>query len=311
MLRKLQVIFWAMVLTAVGLALPGPAPAGEWQYRDMVTVATVNFSPVDGDKAATLDKIKAFTVRAAGMGANIIVFPEIALTGVFPPDALAKLAEPIPGPSTLALAELTAKLKVYVVFGLVEKAGETFYNSVAVVGPEGVMGAHRKVHPIEFLEPWAAKGKTFQLFETPYGPFGIGICYSTYCFPEVARSYAVRGARLFLNPTAFPNFPDCEDYRDFYRTMLKARAAENSMFVASANIVGKSGGVPFFGYSSIIGPKPGHMNAVIFAGPAGETAEEIVLASLNLTSPDHLPQAVNTILRDRNPEVYGHLTASK
>ena len=92
-------------------------------------------------------------------------------------------------------------------------------------------------------------------------------------------------------------------------TTLGCRSIENSMFVASSNIVGMCGGVPFFGYSAIFGPKPGHMSYYMFAGLASEKKEEIVSASLNLRSVEYLPNAVATILRDRNPEVYKDLVA--
>ena len=192
-----------------------------------------------------------------------------------------------------------------------EREEKNLYNSAAVIGPNGILGKHRKVHPIEYMEPWTTKGKTFELFETPYGPIGVGICYSTYCFPEVARSYSIRGARIMINASAFPKFPDCDDHKEFYLTVLGARATENAMFIASANIVGDSGGVPFFGYSAIFGPKPGKMNYHIYAGPGSDTAEGIVLATVNLKNVEKRPQAVNTILKDRNPEVYTHLVAPK
>lgn len=309
MFRKTVGIALAITIVLIGFGLTQFAKAEKWPYKDMVTVACVNFTPLTGDKAATLEKIKAFTIKAARQGANIIVFPELALVGIPAPDQAPKVAETIPGPSTDEIAKLTRKHNVYVIFGMIERKGDIFYNAAAVVGPDGVLGAHHKVHPIEFMEPWAAKGKEFNLFETPYGPIGIGICYSTYCFPETARVYAVKGARLFLNPTAFPEFPDCSDFREFYMTTLGCRSVENSMFVASSNIVGMCGGVPFFGYSAIFGPKPGYMSYYMFAGPASEKKEEIVSASLNLRSVEYLPNAVATILKDRNPEVYKDLVA--
>jgi len=92
-------------------------------------------------------------------------------------------------------------------------------------------------------------------------------------------------------------------------TTLGCRAIENSMFVASSNMVGLVSGVPFFGYSAIFGPKPGKMGYHVFAGPASEKKEEIVNASLNLRNREFLPSGVATILEDRNPEVYKDLVA--
>ena len=91
-------------------------------YENTVTVACVNFSPITGNKAATLEKIKRFTLQASKKGANIIVFPETALTGyTFPVEMTSGLAETIPGPSTEEMAKLAAQHDVYVIFGLVER----------------------------------------------------------------------------------------------------------------------------------------------------------------------------------------------
>lgn len=285
-------------------------------YEDKVTVACVNFAPILGDKAATLEKIKQFTIQAINKGADVIVFPEMALTGyVFPVEMTPSLAETVPGPSTEEMAKLAARHNVYVAFGLAERDKEhpeIFYNSVAVVGPTGVLGAYQKVHPAGPELDWCQKGSDYPLFETRYGPIGIGICYDNYCFPEVPRSYAVRGVRLFLNPTAFPAFADVEarDYIDFYKTTLGARSIENKMFIASADLVGTEGELTFIGASVILGPKLGCMNYHIWAGPAG-TEEEIVLATLDLASLENMPLAINGIIQDRRPETYFHLCSTK
>lgn len=155
---------------------------------------------------------------------------------------------------------------------------------------------------------WSRRGNRYPLFETRYGPIGVGICKDDFLFPEVARIYAIRGSRLLVHPTVFPEFSDVEtrDYRDFYMTMLGARSIESKMFIASANLVGTEGSLTFFGYSAILGPKPGCMNYHIWAGPAG-TEEEIVIGTLDLASLANLPAAVSHTIEDRQPETYHHL----
>lgn len=280
-------------------------------YQNTVTIAVVNFAPVVGDKAATLEKIKDFTIKAAHQGANIIVFPETALTSCsgFPPEEAPTLAETIPGPATDVIQKIAAQYNVYVCFGLIERKGDNLYNAAPVIGPTGVLGVYRKVHPFKPIEPWATPGSEYPLIETPWGPIGVGICYDDYCFPEVARIYAVRGARILLNPTAFPEFPDATDYRDFCKTTLGARAIDNHMFVASANLVGTEGLLTFFGYSAIFGPKPGQMNYHIYAGPCG-TEEEVVMATLNLASLENLGVGTRTMFEDRHPETYLAIVSS-
>lgn len=289
------------------------AKAEKKTYYDTVRVACVNFETIVGDKTATLKKIKDFTIKAAKQGANIIHFPEMALTSFagVPAEEAASLAETVPGPATDAIQKIAAQYKVYVCFGLIEREGSNLYNAAAVVGPAGVLGVYRKVHILGAdpwklegaRERWATRGTEYPLMETPWGPIGVCICYDGYCYPEVARTYAVRGARLLLHATFQPEFPDAADSVDFCKTMLGARAIENNMFVASANAAGKQGLMTSIGRSAIYGPKPGHMIYHLYAGPAG-TGEEIVMATLDLASLENLPIGINTILQDRRPETY-------
>ena len=91
--------------------------------------------------------------------------------------------------------------------------------------------------------------------------------------------------------------------------MLGCRSVENQMFVASANLVGEFGGMQHIGHSVIMGPKPGCMNYQVFAGPACETKEEIVSASLDLGSVVKTPYAVADALKERQPKIYHYLTS--
>ncbi|MEM2025530.1 MAG: carbon-nitrogen hydrolase family protein [Desulfurococcaceae archaeon] len=278
----------------------------------VVKVAVVNFEPViDGlkpNKRATLDKIKEFTVKAAQQGANIVVFPELALTSYsgFPPSMACELSEPVPGPSTSELQEVASQCSAYIAFGMIERAESKLYNSAVLVGPSGVLGVYRKVHLFKPVESWAEPGSSYPAVHTPWGLVGLGICRDNYCYPEVARIYGVMGARIHLNLTAFPRFPDVEDYVDFYMTMLGARSLENTMFIASANMVGVQGELSYFGHSMVVGPKPGKMNYEIYAGPLGEE-EGVAVASIDLSWLRNVCMGLKDIFEDRRPDTYSLL----
>lgn len=258
---------------------------------DEVTIACVNFDTDWGNKEKNLERIKGFVTEAAKRRADIILFPELALTG-YDNDAELKMhgenAETIPGPSTNALAELTRKLGVYVIVGMPEISRENptvIYNSAAVVGPQGVIGAYAKLMPFKNEMRWCQKGKKPFAFHTPWGLVGVGICYDSYMFPELPRYYAALGARIYVHITALGAF---EGWKPYYMNQMKARAIENMMFVASSNLVGKDKKEVYPGTSFVLGPgKKGH-EVEFYAGPSSETKEEVILATVDLGAADRM-----------------------
>jgi len=270
-----------------------------------VNIAAVNFHAIVGDKAANLKKMEGFIARAVNKNAEIIVFPEVALTGyTFPVEIAHELAEEVPGPATERIAKLAAEYNVYVIFGLVERdTDDVIYNSAAVVGPTRILGVYRKVH-LPPMESWAQNGSEYPIFRTRYGPIAVGICWEEYCFPEVARIYAIKGARVLINLTAAPGFGDIKDTQDFMIAQLGARSQENGIFIVSADLVGREGATPFVGYSVILGPVPDLMLHHIYAGPASGTEEEILTATLNLSILQNRPPGVAPTFERRQPHTY-------
>jgi predicted amidohydrolase len=176
------------------------------KYEKVVSIACVSFTTIWGNKQANLEKIKKYVVEAVSQGNNIVVFPELALSGYECDDGCMHHtnAETVPGPSTEEIAALAKKHNVYVVFGLPEKDKKDpniHYISSAVVGPEGILGAYRKLHLMEspFTETKCFKpGNDLPIFETKYGPIGIQICYDFWSFPEITRILALKGARIII-----------------------------------------------------------------------------------------------------------------
>jgi len=257
--------------------------------EDILTIACVNFRTDWGNKAKNFKRIKGFIRAAAKRGADIILFPEAALTGfdVEPEGKMHRMnAETIPGPSTVEIAKLTREYNIYVILGMPEKDKINpciLYNSAAIIGPTGVIGSYAKMHPPFDENRVYKKGEKPMLFDTVWGLIGVGICYDAYMFPELPRYYAARGARLFLHPTAFPK-EGC--WKDWYLNQIRARCLENMMFIATANLVGKEIINTYPGYSFIIGPGQEDHLYKIHAGPADEDSEEIIIATIDLAEAD-------------------------
>jgi predicted amidohydrolase len=260
--------------------------------NETVSIACVNFHPEWGDKAANLDKMKAFVTEAAKQGNNIIVFPELALSGYeCSEDAGAEkkscrmhteLAETIPGPATEEMSALTKKLDVYVIFGMPEQDKRDpakRYISSVVIAPQGILGAYRKLH----LAPWPrfteshcfSPGNEIPVWPTRYGTIGVLICYDFYFFPELARIMALKEANLLVNTTASASGPG----KPYYIVQQTgSRATENLVYAASANLVGKERTKTYYGHSVITGP---HHPRPAYVFAEGGEGEEIVSATLS------------------------------
>ena len=282
-------------------------PAEYANHESVITVACVNFTPVEGDKAATLARMEANIIEAAAQGCNLIVFPEEALSGAARcvacqeqgsacPEHLA-FAETVPGESSERILALARELDVYVIFGLPERDPDdprVLYNAAAVVGPEGIQGTYRKLHLGSL--PWVTEGISFRpgdslpIWQTRYGPIGVLICYDFWLNPELSRLLALKGARLIVNCCASFVGPG---KRDYLVQTTATRAMENIVYTASANLVGGPASLSsyagsdlvesareanFLGHSTICGPAFPRFSHVYAEG--GDT-EEIVSATLN------------------------------
>ena len=261
-------------------------------YEETVSLACINFHTEWGDKAANVAKMKTFTTDAAKQGNNIIIFPELALSGyecsenIGPEKKSCKmhqeLAEAIPGPSTEEMAGLAKELDVYIIFGMPEqdkKNSATRYISSVVIAPEGILGAYRKLH----LAPWPRfteslcffPGDEVPVWQTRYGNIGVLICYDFYFFPELARIMALKEAILLVNTTASASGPG----KPYYLVQQTgSRATENLVYAASANLVGKERTKTYYGHSVIAGP---HHPSPAYVFAEGGEAEEIVSATLS------------------------------
>jgi len=215
-------------------------------YRDVVTVATVNFNAIWGEKYYNCKRMADYLESAKKSGADLIVFPEMALTGYsddgeheYLDKMQVKDAETLDGDCVSFLASKAKELGIYCVFGMPERDPDdetVIYNAATVVGPEGVVGSYRKIHPALEETKWCTKGSEPFSFETPFGKVGVGICYDSYKFHELVRYYTMEGCRIYLNVTALCAVPDFEG---LYMTTLGQIVNTFDQYVISSNLCGK------------------------------------------------------------------------
>ena len=215
-------------------------PAREISQTAGLGVAIAQFAP-GTDKAANLAAITRLAECAASRGASIVVFPEYSSYFSDPfGHGFLENAEPLDGAFVTALGSLAARLGIHVVAGMIEttEKGERFSNAVVAVSPAGlVVASYRKLHlydafgsrESDFVEPGVIEApETFVV-----GSFTVGLqtCYDIR-FPEVSRRLVDAGADLVLVPAEWVRGVLKEHH---WRTLVTARALENTIYVAAAD----------------------------------------------------------------------------
>ncbi len=200
-------------------------------------------------------KIEKLTLNAKQQGADLIIFPEMSLTGYVVLDQVYDLAETIPGPSTLRIEKLAKQTGMHVIFGmpeLSEKTQATIFNTAVLVGPQGLIGKYRKMylptHSVFEEKRYFRPGYQTVSFQTDLGNIGLSICYDVF-FPEVFRLTRLMGAQLIVCISASPAIR-----RNYFEILTSARALENTAFLAYVNLAGIEDGLQFWGGSRLVCP---------------------------------------------------------
>ena len=247
--------------------------------------------------------------KAAGLGATLVAFPELAFTPFFPssrcggPPPL-ELAEPVPGPTTEAFARLAAELGTVIVLNLYEREEEHAFDSSPVIDADGsLLGSTRMLHvaqmPHFYEQDYYTPGDHgMPVYETSAGRIGVAICYDRH-YPEVMRSLGLQRADLVFVPQAgtVGEWPE-----GLYEAELRVAAFQNGYFTALANRVGEEPSMTFAGESFVCDPA----GRVIARGPAA--AEAIVYADLDLAQLASC-HARQLFFRDRRSDIVPSLLA--
>src|SRR5450631_3593783 len=224
-------------------------------------VATVQFEPTMFEKPRNIARLLELCEAAATAGARLIVTPEMGTTGYcwFDRAEVAPFVETIPGPTTDRFAALARKHDCYIVVGMPEIDSDGIYfNCAVLIGPEGVVGRHRKSHPYISEPKWAAAGDLgHQVFDTPIGRIALLICMDIH-FVETARLVALQGADVICHISNWLAERAPAPY-------WISRAFENGCYLIESNRWGLERTVQFSGGSCIIAPD-GNVVAVVDKG---------------------------------------------
>ena len=264
-------------------------------------VALIHAGVSWNDKDKNISKLLSLNDRAAGNGCQIIVNTELATTGYAFKSRreIAPLVEAIPGPTTVAFGEISRKYGCYICIGLPERDERTgiFYNSAALIGPEGcVLARYRKASPAFKENLWAAKGNLpVPVVETEFGAIGLIICADSYSYRQ-ARIAALKGAKILLVPANWP--PEHHNPEKLWR----ARALENSMYVLACNRTGVDRVMDCnHAESFIINPQGQAIKQV-------SSLEDIIINCELLISDETTGKKPQNFLDFRRPQCYGNIT---
>jgi predicted amidohydrolase len=269
-----------------------------------VTIAAAA-APFDRDMERCLVTIAGCIADARQRGVQLLVLPEAALGGYV--ETLHGDADPPPalradGPELAQVAELAGEMVVCI--GLCEDGGNGVrYNSAACVSGDGLLGLHRKAHLPLDEDRITTTGDRLAAFDTPVGRIGMLICYDK-AFPEAARTLTLDGAQLLCFLSAWPcsatnAAPLLTDDRQWRRAELwdRARAAENSLVVASANQTGSFGRLRVLGGARIAGP-----GGDVIAATGTEPG--LAVTTLDLSQTLERARRALSPIRDLRPELY-------
>ncbi len=286
-----------------------------------VTVAATQFA-CGWDRDANIDHAEALVRRAAREGAQLILLQELFETPYFcieQDTRHLRLATSLAdNPAVKRMAVLARELNVVLPVSFFEHAGQSYFNTVAVVDAGGeVLGTYRKAHipnGVGYQEKtYFSPGDTgFRVWNTRFGRIGVGICWDQW-FPECARAMALMGAELLFYPTAIGSEPPPAlpvHSRDHWQRTQQGHAAANLVPLIASNRIGTERSlqspddlyIRFYG-SSFIADVQGAKLA-----EAGEEGEAVILAELDLAQAAELRDNW-FVFRDRRPELYSALTS--
>ncbi len=232
-----------------------------------ITVAIVQMKPRLGEAEENLVKMTEMVSRIASQQkVDLIVFPELITSGYELGVRFTEIAQRVPGPTVNLMAQRANEYGVFIAFGMVtkERVESVLYNSAVLVGPDGeLLDVYNKIHLRGEERMAFREGYKLPVIPTEIGSIGLMIGYDL-AFPEVSRSLVLDGAEILC---VMANWEAA--HIDEWKTYARARAYENSAFVAAANRVGEDVTLNFGGESMVVGPR-----GQIMASLASETDPE-------------------------------------
>ncbi|MGC9135347.1 carbon-nitrogen hydrolase family protein [Caldivirga sp.] len=259
----------------------------------MLRIHLIQYASKLGDPEYNISRLREYAKRnCRGDGNDVLITPELYVSGYMSKDLLLQIAEPLDGDSISELTEIAREGKCTIVTGIAERDKDTgvVYNSAVAVGENGLVAFYRKRHLPSYGVFDESRYFGIGRGDAPVFPIngtkaGLAICYDAF-YPEVSRSLMLKGAKVQLYISAAPDMS-----RPHFETFIRARAMENVSFVVYVNTIGQYDGLGFFGGSFIVDP----LGEVVAKAKYYE--EDTVVAEIDPSLVDNY-RSIRPILKD-------------
>lgn len=284
-------------------------------------IAAVAVDTLPGKIDSNLEKIASWAERAAHAGAELVLFPELSLTGFIPNHPVgdhdrwlrqalkagASMAIPLDAPPIRKLAQIAGKCRLLIAAGILEDAGNRLHNTQILVDAGGLVGFWRKMHVPMFEMPFYNGGGTPQVVDTRIGRIGVNICFDAF-LPESTRLLAVQNVEIVLFPFAADPPPlSPRGWAEWAEIPLRARCLENAVFGVACNYVGnvECAGISqdFPGGGMILDP----WGQIIAEWPLSTPQPGMLLKDISAEAIRTARSEPEYLFRFRRPELYHQL----
>lgn len=257
-------------------------------------VFIAQLTPRLGDKKLNYQIIKETMMEAKKNNSQLVVFPELFLSGYSIGNKVNELAETVDGPYLTKIRDLCKEMNLHVVISFPEDGQDgNYYIASSFIDNNGeVLGTYRKMHLFDIEKKFFTPGEEFKVVETKFGKVGLMICFDVE-FPEMARALKLKGADLLIIVNA-----NMHPYKNHHHIYARSRAMENEITVIICNRLGVEDELEFCGDSMIV---DAFGEVVLSLGKEENTG----LASINLSQ--NLDPKMNYV-KNRRKELYGILT---
>jgi N-carbamoylputrescine amidase len=274
---------------------------------EKLTVAAVSTCNWIGRPLEALKDMRAWTEKAANQGAELVLFPELNLTGYVQHEGVRQFAETIPGPSTDRVIDLAREMGVTLACGILEREGASCYCTHILANRSGLIGKQRKIHtPVQEQDVWGF-GDAIEVFDIGKARVGISICRDSF-FDEMTRTLYFKGAEVVLMPFAYYNVPRSRYLKESIHGMSIVKACwSNGYYAVVCNSAAdrppnpwEPDGKRFPGWAGVIDPWG---SVITFCDQEGND-ETMALAEIDPERLQDRREHPNFLARELRPDLY-------